>query len=88
MFTLDLDNVILELKEGSVKHVGASNSSATAKLYDVEGVDVRAFGDERVKIAFDDGDEGNGVEVALFPEEARALAARLEHVSEESGIFE
>jgi hypothetical protein len=88
MFTLDLDNVMLELKEGSVKHVGASNSSATAKLYDVEGVDVRAFGDERVKLSFDDGDEGNEVEVALFPAEAEALAAGLEAVREESGIFE
>ena len=86
MLTLDLDGLMIELKEGTVKHVGASNASAEAKLYDVEGVDVRTFGDERVKIAVDDG-EGNEVEVALFPDEAEALLAGLETVRAESDVF-
>ena len=88
MLTLDLDNVMIELKEGTVKHVGASNAAAEAKLYDVEGLDVRAFGDERVKVAFDDGEEGNAVEVALFPAEAEALLAGLEAIREEGDILE
>lgn len=87
MFTLDLDRFMFELKEGTLKHVGGSNKAATAKLYDVEGVQAREFGDERVKLAFED-DGGNEVEVALFPEEARELARSLESLEEESGIFE
>jgi hypothetical protein len=77
MFTLDMDSFTFELKEGTVKHVGASNAAATAKLYDVTDVESREFGDERVKLAFGDG-EGNEVEVALFPEEAAELRAGLE----------
>ncbi|MEF8775797.1 MAG: hypothetical protein V5A43_04745 [Haloarculaceae archaeon] len=87
MLTLDLNDLMFELKEGTVKHIGASNTSATAKLYDVEAVDVRTFGDERVKLALEDG-EGNEVEVALFPEEAEALHAGLATVREESELFE
>jgi len=87
MFTLDMDSFMFELKEGTVKHVGASNAAATAKLYDVTEVQSRAFGDERLKLAFEDG-EGNEVEVALFPEEAAALRARLEELSEESDLLD
>ena len=87
MLTLDLDDFMVELKEGAVKHVGASNTSATVKLYDVTDLDVRAFGDERVKLSLAD-DEGNAVEVALFPEEARALRAGLERIEAEGEVFE
>jgi hypothetical protein len=87
MLTLDLENFMVELKEGAVKHVGASNTSATAKLYDVTAVDVRAFGDERVKLGLAD-DEGNEVEVALFPEEASALRAEFDRLAEESDLLE
>lgn len=81
MFTLDMDSFTFELKEGTVKHVGASNAAATAKLYDVTDVESREFGDERVKLAFGDG-EGNEVEVALFPAEAAELRAGLENLVE------
>lgn len=87
MFTLDLDDFMFELKEGTLKHVGPSNRTATAKLYDVEGVDVREFGDERVKLAFSDED-GNEVEVALFPAEAREVARGVELLEDESRVFE
>jgi hypothetical protein len=87
MFTLDLDRFAFELKDGALKHVGASNKTATAKLYDVEGVDVREFGDNRVKLGFTD-DEGNEVEVALSPEEAREVARGIEHLEDESRVFE
>ena len=35
MFTLDMDDFVFELKDGALKHVGPSNRTATAKLYDV-----------------------------------------------------
>lgn len=87
MFTLDLDQFMFELKEGTFKHVGASNKSATAKLYDVEAVEAREFGDERVKLTFED-DSGNEVQVAVGPSEAREIARSIESLEEESGIFE
>jgi hypothetical protein len=78
---------MFELKEGAIKHVGSSNKTATAKLYDIEGIDVREFGDERVKLGFEDED-GNEVEVALFPEHACEVARGIEVLEEESVIFE
>ena len=87
MFTLDMDDFVFELKDGALKHVGPSNRTATAKLYDVEGVEVREFGDERVKLAFSDED-GNEVEVALFPAEAREIARGVELLEDESRVFE
>jgi len=87
MFTIDLDQFMLELKQGTLKHVGASNKTATAKLYDVETAEIREFGDERVKLAFED-DGGNQIEVALDPPEARETARGIEALEEESGVFE
>jgi len=72
MLTVQLDDFMLELKDGAYHHVGASNKTGTAKLYDVTDVEARPFGDERVKLAFED-DEGSQVEVALFPAEASEL---------------
>lgn len=79
MLSLQLEEFMIELKEGSIKNVGATNKAATAKLYDVEDAEARAFGDERIKLSFADA-EGNEVEVALFPEEAEAVAADIESV--------
>jgi hypothetical protein len=87
MLTLDLESFMFELKEGALKHVGPSDKSATAKLYDIEGIETREFGDERVKLAFED-DEGNEVEVALFPEQAREVARGIELLEEDSRVFE
>lgn len=87
MLTLDIEDFMFELKEGAIKHVGPSTTSATAKLYDVEAIDVREFGDNRVKLGFED-DEGNEVEVALFPEEARKIAAGIGALEGESEVFE
>lgn len=87
MFTLDLDRFMFELKDGTLKHVGSSTKSATAKLYDIESVDVREFGDERVKIACED-DAGNEVEVALDPAKAREIARGIERLEDESLVFE
>ncbi|WP_436924028.1 hypothetical protein [Halosimplex amylolyticum] len=87
MLSLDLAEFMFEVKDGAIKHVGPSNKTASAKLYDVEGVDVREFGDKRVKIAFEDED-GNEVEVALFPEQARAVARGIELLEDDSPVFE
>jgi hypothetical protein len=87
MLTFDLKQFMFELKDGAIKHVGASNNSATVKLYDVEGVEVREFGDERVKLTFEDADD-NEVEVALDPPEAREVARGIEMLEDESNIFE
>jgi hypothetical protein len=87
MFTIDMDKFMLELKDGSYKHVGASNKTATAKLYDVTEAEARAFGDERVKLSCRD-ESGNEVEVALDPPEARQVASEIERLEDESGVFE
>lgn len=87
MLSLDLDKFMFEMKDGAIKHVGPSNREATAKLYDVEGVDVRAFGDKRVKLTFED-DSGNEVEIALFPDQAHEVARGLELLEAESDVFD
>ncbi len=87
MFTVDIDEFMFELKDGAIKHIGASNKSATAKLYDIESAEVREFGDERIKITCED-DSSNTAELALDPDEARHIAREIEKLEEESGIFE
>jgi hypothetical protein len=87
MLNVDLERFMFELKEGALKHVGASNRTATVKLYDIEEVETREFGDERVKLSFEDED-GNVVEVALFPDEAQDVARGLDRIEEESDIFD
>ena len=87
MLTLDIDDFMLELKDGAFKNVGPSNKQATVKMYDIEGVDVREYGDKRVKIAFED-EQGSEVEVALFPEQARAVAEGLEMLESESDLLD
>jgi len=87
MLTVDFGSLMLELKEGVVKNVGPADTDATAKLYDVEEAEAREFGDERVKLAFADG-EGNEVEVALSPEQASSVRTELEGLEEGSRVFE
>jgi len=86
MLTLDIDQFMLGLDGGTLEHVGASKKAATVKLYDAETVDVRAFGDRRVKLACED-DGGNEVELALDPEQARELARDIERLEDESPVF-
>jgi peptide deformylase len=78
---------MLELKEGAIKHVGASNKTATAKLYDVTEAEVREFGDERVKLSCRD-ESGNEVEIALDPTEAKTVAHEIEQLEADSRVFE
>ncbi|WP_255168259.1 hypothetical protein [Natrononativus amylolyticus] len=87
MLTLNLEEFMLEFKEGSIKNVGPTNKSATAKLFDVESAEAREFGDKRVKLVFEDG-EGNEVQVSLFPEDVRAIARDIEALEDDSPVFE
>ncbi|WP_252698226.1 hypothetical protein [Natronosalvus vescus] len=87
MLTLSLEAFMIELKDGSIKNVGPTNKAATAKLFDVEHAEAREFGDKRVKLVFED-DEGNELQAALFPEDARAIAADLEALEAESPVFD
>lgn len=76
VLSLDLDRFMLELKQGTLKHVGPPSNAATVKLYDVERTEARAFGDRRVKLVCeDDGD--NVIEIAVDPEQAEELAEQL-----------
>ena len=87
MLTLQLEEFTVELKEGSIKNVGPTNKSGTAKLFDVESAEAREFGDKRVKLVFADG-EGNEVQVALFPEDVRSIVDDVEALEEDSPVFE
>ena len=87
MLTFDIEQFMLELKDGAFKNVGPSNKQATIKMYDVEGVDVREYGDKRVKLAFED-EQGSEIEVALFPEQAKAVADGLELLKSEGDVLD
>jgi hypothetical protein len=87
VLNLRLDEFMVELKDGSLKNVGPTNKSAEAKLFDVTSAEAREFGDKRVKFVFED-DEGNEVQVALFPDDARELADDIEALENDSRVFE
>ena len=87
MLNLILDEFMVELKDGAIKNVGPSNKTGTAKLFDVESAKVREFGDKRVKVVCED-DEGNEVQVALFPEQVREIAKDIEALEDDSPVFE
>lgn len=87
MIALSISDFHVEVKDGSVKNVGPATKTASAKLFDVGAAEARAFGDKRVKLAFED-EEGNEVEVALFPEAASAIREDLESLEAESPVFE
>ncbi|WP_265108176.1 hypothetical protein [Halosolutus halophilus] len=87
MLALTLEEFMVELNDGSIKNVGPKNKSATVKLFDVESAEARAFGDKRVKLVFEDED-GNEIQVSLFPEDVRKIADDIETLEDESPVFE
>ncbi|WP_458205502.1 hypothetical protein [Haladaptatus sp. NG-SE-30] len=87
MLNLRIDDFMIELKDGAIKNVGPSNKSGSAKLFNVESAEAREFGDKRVKLVFED-DEGNEVQVALFPEYVRKIASDIESLEDDSPVFE
>ena len=87
MLALAIEDFHVELKDGALKNVGPSTKSASVKLFDVESAQAREFGDKRVKLVFED-DDGNEVEVALFPEDVRAVVDDVEAMEDDSPVFE
>lgn len=78
---------MVEFEDGSVKNVGPTTKSATAKLFHPESVEARAFGDSQVKIVAED-DAGSEVQIALFPEQARAVVDDVSAMEADSQVFE
>jgi hypothetical protein len=87
MLNLNVRDLLVEFKDGSIKNVGPTNKSAEAKLFDVTEAEAREFGDKRVKVVARD-ESGNEVQIALFPEDAAALEADIESLREDSPVFE
>lgn len=87
MLTLTLEEFMVEFTNGSVKNVGPPNKSATAKLFDVDAIEAREFGDNRVKIIAEDED-GDMIQIALFPDQVPTLVDDLEAMLDDSPIFE
>ncbi|MFO7925852.1 MAG: hypothetical protein ACQET5_03980 [Halobacteriota archaeon] len=86
MLNLNLDSFMIELKDGSIKNVGPTNKSASAKLFDVESAEARAFGDSQLKIVATDA-SGNEVQIALSADEAESIVDDVESLREKSGMF-
>lgn len=87
MLTVSIEDFLLELKDGAFQNVGPATKAAEVKLFDVESASARAFGDKRLKLEFAD-DEGNTVQVALFPADIEALLGDIEDLQDESPVFE
>lgn len=85
MLSLELSDFLVQLKDGTINNVGGPTKSATVKLYDVTEAHARAFGDNRVKLAFKDADD-NEIEVALFPEEIERIEGDLADVRDSGAI--
>lgn len=87
MLNLNLDSFMIELKDGSIKNVGPANKSASAKLFDVDSVEARAFGDSQLKVVATD-ESGNEVQIALDPRQAETINDDIESLREEGPVFE
>jgi hypothetical protein len=87
VLNINLDEFMVELKDGAIKNVGPSNKRADVKLFGVEDARAREFGDKRVKLVFEDA-SGNEVQVALFPEDVRAVVNDVESLEDDSPVFE
>jgi hypothetical protein len=87
VLTLQLEDFMIELKDGHIKNVGGPTKSGAAKLFHVGDCEARAFGDDRVKLAFAD-EEGNEVEVALDPAHVETLLDDVAALREDTDVFE
>lgn len=87
MLNLSIDQFMVSFKDGSIENVGAPNKSSTAKLFDIESVEVREFGDSQAKVVAHD-DEGNEIQIALFPEQVERIVDDVTSLREESNVFE
>ena len=86
MLAIEFDQLMFEVTDGSIKNIGPTNKSVSAKLFGVTDATAREFGDKRIKLEFADED-GNEIQIALFPSEATAIRRALEDL-EHGPIFE
>ncbi len=87
VLNLNIDDFLVEFKEGSIKNVGPPTKSVAAKLFDVETIQVREFGDSQVKLVATDA-TGNEVQIALFPDQVETVTEDIEALREGSAVFE
>lgn len=87
MLTVTISDFSIQVDDGAIRNVGGIPKRADIGQYDVQETTVREYGDDRVKLAFTDGDD-NTVEVALSPDDAVDLAADVESLAESSPVFE
>lgn len=87
MLNLNVDSFMVEFTEGRIANVGAPDKSAEAKLFHVDEVTVRAFGDSQVKLVATD-DTGNEVQVALSPDQAASVREDVASLEDGSEVFE
>lgn len=87
MLNVNVSDFMIELKDGSIKNVGAPTKSAEAKLFDPETVEVREFGDSQVKITAEDA-SGNEVQIAMLADQFEDVLADANALREESRVFE
>ena len=87
MLNLNLDSFMIELKDGSLKNVGPTNKAASAKLFDVDSIEARAFGDSPLKIVATD-ESGNEVQVAIDPRQAETISDDIESLRDDGVVFE
>lgn len=85
MLSFELSEFMIQLKEGTINNLGGPRKSATVKLFGVERAAARAFGDERVRVSFED-DDGNVVETALFPPEIESLVGDLDDLRDDGSV--
>lgn len=87
VLNLNVRDLLVEFKDGSIKNVGPTNKSAEAKLFDVAEIEVREFGDKRVKVVAAD-EAGNEIQVALFPDHVATLERDIASLRGDSPVFE
>jgi hypothetical protein len=87
VLNLNIDSFLVSFKDGSIENVGAPNKSATAKLFDATAVELREFGDSQAKVVARD-EEGNEVQIALFPEQVESIVDDAAALREGSSAFE
>ncbi|MFB6186404.1 MAG: hypothetical protein ABEI06_01630 [Halobacteriaceae archaeon] len=87
MLYCNLSDFMIEIKNGSIQNVGPSNKTGEIKLYDIDEITVREFGDEQVKLVCEDEDS-NEVHLALFPDQMEEIIDQANTLKDEGAVFE
>jgi tRNA G37 N-methylase TrmD len=87
VLNVNISEFMIELKDGSIKNVGAPTKAAEAKLFDPDDVEVREFGDSQVKVVATD-ESGNEVQIAMLADQFEDVLDDANALREESRVFE